>query len=370
MKKPEHANPNYALKKARESQGWTQEELAEMLGTTSVTVSRWESGITFPSRYFRKKLCNLYGRSIQELHLQPDEKGVSEKKGVFPFAEVTDADMMALEVLPPARSDPVFFFNEPLLTPQEFFVRRRERETLLSRTYRRASTSIVGPRRIGKTWLLNYLLLVAPMELGTRFHVGYLDATMPGCHNVAGFTAEALEVLGIPSSHHIRGLISLEKGLKTLRANNCVPVLCIDEFEGLSDRKEFLLDFFRGLRAMTHTTGLVLITVSRSPLSTVVGKDVETSGFFNIFEQVNLRPFTVQEADEFITTKSKQAQFSDCECHNLWRYSEDGERQWPPVRLQLVGKLLQEAHCDRNHDDPEYWETFTQRLEEMYREII
>src|SRR2546429_9947057 len=79
MKRPDETSPNQLLRTAREYHGWTQEELAEKIGTTSVTISRWESGVTFPSRYFRKKLSVLYGQSIQELGLLPED-GASQPR--------------------------------------------------------------------------------------------------------------------------------------------------------------------------------------------------------------------------------------------------------------------------------------------------
>src|SRR5260370_21774944 len=48
--------------------------------------------------------------------------------------------------------DAVFQFNSPLTNPDEFYGRINTRATLISRTRKGASTSIVGPRRIGKTW--------------------------------------------------------------------------------------------------------------------------------------------------------------------------------------------------------------------------
>ena len=51
---------------------WTQLEVADRLGTTPGNVSRWERGITSPGPYFRNKLCELYGRSAQELGLSQD----------------------------------------------------------------------------------------------------------------------------------------------------------------------------------------------------------------------------------------------------------------------------------------------------------
>lgn len=48
---------------------WTQQELADLLGTTQNTVSRWELGKTTPSPYFLKKLSAIFGKSPQEMDL-------------------------------------------------------------------------------------------------------------------------------------------------------------------------------------------------------------------------------------------------------------------------------------------------------------
>jgi transcriptional regulator with XRE-family HTH domain len=52
---------------------WTQLEVADQLGTTPGNVSRWERCITSPGPYFRRKLCELFGRSAHELGLTWDE---------------------------------------------------------------------------------------------------------------------------------------------------------------------------------------------------------------------------------------------------------------------------------------------------------
>src|SRR6185312_5920726 len=71
----------------------------------------------------------------------------------------------------------IFYFNERLPKANEFYGRARERETLINRTRNGSSTSIVGPRRIGKTWLIDYLKHVAPTELHPSTRLVYLDAT-------------------------------------------------------------------------------------------------------------------------------------------------------------------------------------------------
>src|SRR5713226_6263223 len=56
-----------------------------------------------------------------------------------------------------AMPNSVFLFNQPLPDPGEFYGRVRERGALMDRIRNGASTSIVGPRRVGKTWLMSYL---------------------------------------------------------------------------------------------------------------------------------------------------------------------------------------------------------------------
>src|SRR5207344_3189706 len=60
-------HPNERLKRERELRGWSQAEIAKKIGTDQKVVSRWECGISRPSPYFRKKLCDLYGKNTEEL---------------------------------------------------------------------------------------------------------------------------------------------------------------------------------------------------------------------------------------------------------------------------------------------------------------
>ena len=71
MKKTNTA-PNQRLRSQRRLHYWTQSQVAEKVGTTTVNVNRWESGLTSPSLYFRQKLCELFSMSAEELGLVPD----------------------------------------------------------------------------------------------------------------------------------------------------------------------------------------------------------------------------------------------------------------------------------------------------------
>jgi predicted ATPase/DNA-binding CsgD family transcriptional regulator/transcriptional regulator with XRE-family HTH domain len=68
----EETIPNERLKHARYQLGLTQAELAEKVGTTFETVSRWERGIKVPGAYYRRKLCDVFGKTAEELGLLVD----------------------------------------------------------------------------------------------------------------------------------------------------------------------------------------------------------------------------------------------------------------------------------------------------------
>jgi transcriptional regulator with XRE-family HTH domain len=63
----DHKQQGKLLVQARLSRGWTQQHLADLLGTTAQTVSRWERGIATPGPYHRNKLSTIFGLSIAEL---------------------------------------------------------------------------------------------------------------------------------------------------------------------------------------------------------------------------------------------------------------------------------------------------------------
>lgn len=71
---------NERLKALRLKKNWTQVYVATMIGTSDVEVSRWETGITEPSLYFREKLCELFGATPEALgflstpQIEPDKR--------------------------------------------------------------------------------------------------------------------------------------------------------------------------------------------------------------------------------------------------------------------------------------------------------
>jgi hypothetical protein len=282
---------------------------------------------------------------------------------------------------------PIFHFNLPLRNPDEFYGHNAARTTLITRISNGGSSSIVGERRAGKTWLLTYLQLIASThsKLGQAYSIAYISAEHPRCKTLAGVVQWALEGLKIPLSSHDPGLQPLDQlslGVRALKKQGTIPVLCIDEFEGFNNRQEFDIDFVEGLRAMTQTDGLILIIASKRPLKELI-EDLtgQTSPLFNVVQQISLRPFTEKEAQDFGRDKSSMAGFtkkeSDFFLSQSVLYKANGEPYWPPLRLQLVGQMLlddkqdmQRQPLDGQLGDFNYLSNFRKRLDEKYQAVV
>lgn len=305
----------------------------------------------------------------------PEKEPIPTTPPITPAATGTSSTVDRQISLP---VEQIFLFNEKLADAKDFFGRSAERKNLLDRTKSGNSTSLIGARRIGKTWLLRYVTLVAPLQLGPDYHVGYFDASLPKCGTIAGFTSHALEALGYPVLDHEDSLklVMLETVVKKLIELGKTPVLCIDEFERLSDGQEFDLEFFAGLRAITQT-GMCMITASQKPLIEMVSEHVKTSPFFNVFEQISLMPFKEYTAKKFVEEKSKQAGFTGEESGYLLEYGKVSEQEWSPLRLQLVGKMLLTDKINAQEDPDSYrptqhsyWRDFEKRLDSTYQAVV
>ena len=270
-----------------------------------------------------------------------------------------------------------------LTNQADFIGRSRERSTLTQRSYNGLSTSLVGARRIGKTWLMDYLGQVAPQEFGSRHMVVYLDASLDSCRTIAGFVYQCLNGLNltaqVASPSELR-LNALENAVRELKARNRVPVLCLDEFErfGRANQHEFDLNFFEGLRGIAGL-GAALVTASKIPLIELVSQIGNTSPFFNIFETVRVQAFTGREARKFVEAKAALVGLDALEQAKLLELAaRPGSDRYEPLRLQLVGELLYRDKRLALHDDPDlyrpadptYWQEFSDELEDKYQGMV
>jgi tetratricopeptide (TPR) repeat protein/transcriptional regulator with XRE-family HTH domain len=77
------------IRQERIRRNWRQQDLADQLGTTVVTIQRWERGTQQPGAYFRAKICALFGKSAEELGfvapVQETAVAPREAEATFPF---------------------------------------------------------------------------------------------------------------------------------------------------------------------------------------------------------------------------------------------------------------------------------------------
>ena len=62
-------NFNEKLQKLRKEKKYSQEELADMLDVTRQSVSKWESGQTYPEMDKLLAICKIFGCTLEELTL-------------------------------------------------------------------------------------------------------------------------------------------------------------------------------------------------------------------------------------------------------------------------------------------------------------
>ena len=165
MKKSVKGAPNLNLKRARERQGWSQEYVAQQVGTDAFTVSRWERGVTMPSPYFRQKLSTLFGLSAPDLGLVPQEKDEHTDQ------VSTTPDVLALPhkpVLDP--SIPSMLTGEHGLVGRDDLLHRLKQRLLVAG--RGVTSALVGLPGVGKTALA--IALAHDDEMRARFPDGIL----------------------------------------------------------------------------------------------------------------------------------------------------------------------------------------------------
>ncbi len=282
----------------------------------------------------------------------------------------------------------VFHFNEPVLpAPEELYGRAYERLTLRERISKRSSTAIVGERRIGKSWLMQYVQQTASKyELAdVRVRVGRVSATSALNRTLADFVKEALKELGAATYKYPAAsspLSRLTLAARMLKEQSILAVLCIDEFEGLLGKPGFDKGFLEELRTVAQDEGLVLIATNRQPIHQVIEHLTgATSPLFNIMPELVLNFFTEQEAQQFVNEKSVQAGLDQGEQDFLLECAAQtdatGGRGWPPMHLQLVGSELAKAKYlgatgQGRYDlgDAAYRLALQQRIDTQYKKLV
>jgi tetratricopeptide (TPR) repeat protein/transcriptional regulator with XRE-family HTH domain len=96
----ERIQPRPGLVAARNTHKWSQVEVADQLGTTPLTISRWERGLTLPSLYYRELLVQLFNTSLAALDLEEAQSGSSSQESVLAPPPVSGRQIVLDHTIP------------------------------------------------------------------------------------------------------------------------------------------------------------------------------------------------------------------------------------------------------------------------------
>ena len=134
---------NSRLRDARTERGWSQQDLAEQVGTTPVNISRWENGSTFPSPFFRQRLSEVLSKTPAELGLASPPSPVSRK---------APPELILLPPRPVARVLNIPITRNPYFTGREqLLALLRERLSTTRMAALTQAQALYGLGGIGKT---------------------------------------------------------------------------------------------------------------------------------------------------------------------------------------------------------------------------
>ncbi len=208
-----------------------------------------------------------------------------------------------------------YFYGVPVRDPRDFFGREEQLRAVFEALQKRASVSLVGQRRSGKTSTL-YHLMTDSAQRAHGFDKGnfvfiYLDPQL-GIRDPQEFYEELVEALAeqVPMTERgVRGKVGsrhIRYVLDELHPRRLV--LMVDEFERLISNENFPIDFFSFLRGLSGTYEVCYITTTVRRLWECYWGEWKSSPLYNIFQRpLYLGSWTMNEFDHFLAETSKRS---------------------------------------------------------------
>src|SRR5579859_981822 len=305
---------NSRLRQERERRGWTQSDVAERVRTTRINVGRWENGQTFPSPYYRQKLAELFGKSLQELDLIPEgAEERSEEKLSLPESN-TPVSPPVWNV--PYRRNPFFTGREELLTHLHTVLRSNKTVALTQ------PQAISGLGGIGKTQIA--------IEYAYRYRNEYTAIFWVNASTrevlSADFATLAI-VLDLPEKHE-QDQDTVIRAVKRWLANHAQWLLILDNV----DAPEMIVEFLPA-----HITGDILLTTRLQALGTNAQSiEVEKMGPEESITFL-LRRIKVQVPNGLLDRAMEEHQEQAMQI----AAAMDGL----PLALDQAGAYIEETHC-------------------------
>ena len=274
MKARIERRPNEALRRERLRRHWTQQELAERLGTTTATISHWEGGLRTPGPYFSHLLCELFEKSPEALGLLADDQPAASKD------TSTDAPGGSL-------ASPVATSRSLWCVPYQcnlFFTGRDSLLTTLHTTWQNGPATpstpiqaISGLGGMGKTQ--------TALEYAYRFRQEYQAVLWARAETAEGLTADLMsiaEVLALPE-HKDPDQPRVVKAVQRWLSQHTNWLLILDNVDDLS-LISYLLSF--------EVSGHVLLTMRAQAVGTLA-------------QRLDLAPMPPEEGVLFLLRRAK-----------------------------------------------------------------
>jgi tetratricopeptide (TPR) repeat protein/transcriptional regulator with XRE-family HTH domain len=220
-----HQMKSHPLKVEREMRGWSQAKLADTLGTTTRSVSRWEQGLAIPYPHYREQLCLLFGKTAKELGLlQTSDENDAEAGNSVSATFLTDPAI------------PEIWGNASILLGRDrLLLQTKQRLLKGNRSSLAAFTGLPG---IGKTTLA--VMLAKDQEVKAHFRDGILWAGLGPRPNVLGQLARWGALLAIKPAdvENVNNWEAWGRALQAAIGSRCF-LLIIDDAWSVEDALAF-----------------------------------------------------------------------------------------------------------------------------------
>src|SRR5437588_1694117 len=234
------------LRQEREQRAWTQSEVAERIGTTQINISRWENCITIPSPYYRQKLAELFGKSIQELGFISGSNEERTKEVSTSVALDSHTPLPIWNV--PYRRNPFFTGREDILS-HLYTVLRDSKVASLTQAHALSGLGGIGKTQIAVEYAYHYREHYQAIFWVTASTRDALSA------DFVKFAA----LVGLPERHEQDQDIVI-RAVKHWLTTNTNWLLILDNVDNL----ELIIDFLP-----MYSTGAILLTTRLQAMGTV-----------------------------------------------------------------------------------------------------
>ncbi|GAB1544714.1 hypothetical protein NUACC21_73900 [Scytonema sp. NUACC21] len=253
------------------------------------------------------------------------------------------------------------FVAAGMIQDRKLFVGRKEYiNAIVSRMtgVQPTSINVVGEKRIGKSSLLYHFFLTWEQRVqnASLYVVIYLSLQSVHCQQEKDFyEAVAQELLNRPTVQTKQTVCNLlqtrpierkvfSQAIKECKCQGILPVLCLDDFKELFERKtEFNDDFYDNLRSLMDNSDLMLVIATISGLDFYAKQHQLTSSFFNLGHLLRLGELTEDEAVELVRLPASTVNGA----HAALSMDEQGLTRElggnHPFLLQIAGSLVWEA---------------------------